>query len=93
MTGGQTRVHAFGDDALGEDDAVGLAARIGSGEVSSAELVDAGADVVNAHHLLATTRVGGQRHRTAVQGGREHLSRFDDGQRDRRTRIHEHAHK
>ncbi|MGH3562074.1 MAG: amidase, partial [Mycobacterium sp.] len=34
-------VHAFGDDALGDLDAVGLAERIKSGEVSAAELVDA----------------------------------------------------
>lgn len=35
------RVHAFGDDALGDDDAVGLAERLRSGGVSSAELVEA----------------------------------------------------
>ncbi|MCG5433754.1 amidase [Mycobacterium sp. MYCO198283] len=34
-------VHAFGDDALGTDDAVDLAARLGRGEVSPAELVEA----------------------------------------------------
>ena len=34
-------VHAFGDDALGHDDAVALAARLKRGEVSAAELVDA----------------------------------------------------
>src|SRR5512139_3027110 len=33
-----TRVSAFTDDALGEDDAVGIAARIRSGEVSAAEV-------------------------------------------------------
>ncbi|ANY07096.1 amidase [Pseudonocardia sp. HH130630-07] len=32
------RVHAFTDDALGDDDAVGLAARMRRGEVSAAEL-------------------------------------------------------
>lgn len=36
-----TRVHAFGDDALGEDDAVGLVQRLRSGEVSRRELVEA----------------------------------------------------
>ncbi|MEB3032694.1 amidase [[Mycobacterium] nativiensis] len=34
-------VHAFGDDALGDSDAVGLVERIRSGDVSPAELVDA----------------------------------------------------
>ncbi|HEU4362009.1 MAG TPA: amidase [Mycobacterium sp.] len=34
-------VHAFGDDALGDLDAVGLAERIRSGEVSAVELVEA----------------------------------------------------
>ena len=36
-----TRVHAFGDDALGEHDAVGLVERIQAREVSVAEVVDA----------------------------------------------------
>ncbi|GAA2146198.1 amidase [Nocardioides koreensis] len=36
-----TRVHAFGDDVLGELDAVGLAARIQSRAVSVAEVVEA----------------------------------------------------
>lgn len=36
-----TRVHAFGDDALGELDAVGLVTALQSGEVSAAEAVDA----------------------------------------------------
>ena len=36
-----TRVHAFSDDALGDDDAVGLSRRLAAGEVSSAELVEA----------------------------------------------------
>lgn len=34
-------VHAFGDDALGHSDTVGLVERLRSGEVSPAELVDA----------------------------------------------------
>ncbi|GFG68981.1 amidase [Mycolicibacter senuensis] len=34
-------VHAFGDDALGDSDAVGLVERIRSGDVSPAELVEA----------------------------------------------------
>ncbi|ULQ45538.1 amidase [Flagellatimonas centrodinii] len=33
--------HAFRDDALGDDDAVGLAARIASGEISAAEACEA----------------------------------------------------
>ncbi len=36
-----TRVHAFGDDALGDLDAVALAAALRAGEVSQAELIDA----------------------------------------------------
>ena len=35
------RVHAFTDDALGEDDATGVAARIASGAISASEAVDA----------------------------------------------------
>jgi amidase len=35
------RVHAFGDDALGEHDAVGLAALIRRGEISPAEAAKA----------------------------------------------------
>jgi amidase len=34
-------VHAFGDDALGHDDAVGIAARITAGEISALEATDA----------------------------------------------------
>lgn len=34
-------VHAFGDDALGDLDALGVAERIASGEVSAAEMLDA----------------------------------------------------
>lgn len=37
----QTRVHAFGDDALGALDATGVAERIAAGEISAAEAVDA----------------------------------------------------
>ena len=36
-----TAVHAFGDDALGDLDATGVAARIASGEITSREAVDA----------------------------------------------------
>ena len=39
--GDRTRVHAFTDDALGEHDAVGLAAEIREGRVSAAEAVEA----------------------------------------------------
>jgi amidase len=38
---GRTRVHAFGDDALAEDDTVALVGKIRSGEVSAAEVVEA----------------------------------------------------
>ncbi len=37
----QTRCHAFGDDALGDLDAVGLVEALRAGRVSAAELVDA----------------------------------------------------
>ncbi len=36
-----SRIHAFGDDALGDLDAVGLVEALQSGQVSAAELVDA----------------------------------------------------
>ena len=45
-----TPVHAFGDDALGDDDTVGLVERLRSGEVSATDLVEAAAartDMVN----------------------------------------------
>jgi amidase len=35
------RIHAFGDDALGDHDAVGLVAALRAGDVSAAELVEA----------------------------------------------------
>ncbi len=38
------RVHAFRDDALGRDDASGVAARVAAGEVSAAEVVLAAVD-------------------------------------------------
>src|SRR3954451_18763171 len=41
MTIARTRVHAFGDDALGEHDAVGLTEEIRSGRVSRREAVEA----------------------------------------------------
>jgi amidase len=41
---GETRVHAFGDDALGEHDAVGLAELVRAGEVSPQELATAAAE-------------------------------------------------
>ena len=34
-------VHAFGDDALGYDDATGVAERLAAGEVSPVEVVEA----------------------------------------------------
>ena len=37
----EKRVHAFGDDALGDDDAVGVAERIRRGEISPREAVEA----------------------------------------------------
>ncbi|MDX6232393.1 MAG: amidase, partial [Nocardioidaceae bacterium] len=44
MTPARTRVHAFGDDALGDHDAVGLAEEIRSGRVSRQEAVEAAVD-------------------------------------------------
>ncbi|MCW2817988.1 MAG: nylA 2, partial [Marmoricola sp.] len=41
MSSPSARVHAFTDDALGDDDAVGLVVRIRSGQVSRREVVDA----------------------------------------------------
>jgi amidase len=41
MADSRTRVHAFGDDALGEHDAVGLAEEIRAGRVSRLEAVEA----------------------------------------------------
>lgn len=41
MTSASRRVHAFGDDALGEHDAVGLVTEIRAGRVSRRELVEA----------------------------------------------------
>ena len=41
MTTARTRVHAFGDDALGDHDAVGLVAEIRAGRVSRREAVEA----------------------------------------------------
>ena len=41
MTTTRTRVHAFGDDALGDHDAVGLAEEIRAGRVSRREAVEA----------------------------------------------------
>lgn len=36
-----SNIHAFGDDALGDDDAVGVATRIRSGQISASEATDA----------------------------------------------------
>jgi amidase len=54
MTG--KRIHAFGDDALGEHDAVGLARLVAAGEVSPDELADAAITRARAveDHLHAT---------------------------------------
>ncbi|WP_340560485.1 amidase [Streptomyces sp. GSL17-111] len=53
-----TTVHTFGDDALGEDDAVGIAARIRRGEVGAAEVArDAAARVRAADAALGAVRI------------------------------------
>ena len=41
MTNTTTRVHAFGDDALGDLDAVGVAAAVAAGQISAREAADA----------------------------------------------------
>jgi amidase len=65
------RVHAFRDDALGDDDTVGLAERIRSGEVSASELVDAAiarAEAVNpALNALAHSAFDDARRQAAAQ--------------------------
>ncbi len=65
------RVHAFRDDALGDDDTVGLAERIRSGEVSALELVDAAiarAEAVNpALNALAHSAFNDARRQAAAQ--------------------------
>lgn len=72
-----TRVSAFTDDALAEDDAVGLVARLRAGEVSATELVEAAiarCEAVNpqlnglAHEDFARARS------TATQPGRGHFA-------------------
>ncbi len=67
-----SRVHAFSDDALGEHDAVGLAAEIRSGRVSRKEaveaaiertrLLDAQLDGLAAERFSAAVHDAGQRH-------------------------------
>jgi len=52
MTDGQRRVHAFGDDALGEHDAVAIARLVARGELSPAEV--AAAAVARAGQVDAT---------------------------------------
>ncbi|GAA4686795.1 amidase [Streptomyces chumphonensis] len=54
----RTTVHTFGDDALGEDDAVGIAARIRRGEVGAAEVArDAAARVRAADAALGAVQI------------------------------------
>ena len=75
-------VHAFGDDALGDYDAVGLVERIRSGEVSAAELVDAAiarTEAVNPQ-LNGVAYQAFDRAREEARGAvRDGHSRFFDG--------------
>ncbi len=68
----QTRVHAFGDDALGEHDAVGLAAEIRAGRVSRLEAVQAA--IERTRRLDETlTGLASDRFRAAVaEAGADH---------------------
>ena len=52
MTQMQERVHAIADDALGTDDATGVAERIRAGEISPHEAVAAAIDRVRAVEQL-----------------------------------------
>lgn len=70
-------VHAFGDDALGYDDAVGIAARITSGEITATEATDAaitrvekidGAIGAVAHAAFDQARVAASRSRPGADG-------------------------
>ncbi|MBJ8348952.1 amidase [Antrihabitans sp. YC2-6] len=63
-------VHAFGDDALGDLDAVGIAAAIRSGEVSRIEVIDAAIDRVERvnPHINAIAYAAFERARVAAAG-------------------------
>ncbi len=70
------RVHAFGDDALGDLDAVAVADRIRAGEVSAAEVLDAAIERVervnphiNAVQVRCYDRAGAQRAAVGPFGG------------------------
>jgi amidase len=74
-------VHAFGDDALGDSDAVGLVERIRSGEVSAAQLVEAAiarTEAVNPE-LNGLANEPFDRARTQAGAGRAGHGGFFDG--------------
>lgn len=68
----KTRIHAFGDDALGDHDAVGLAQLLRRGEVSAAQVVAAAiarAERVEPHlHAIQTPRFERARDEAATPG-------------------------
>ncbi|MFD4295267.1 amidase [Rhodococcus sp. NPDC058505] len=71
MTVSTGAVHAFRDDALGDLDATGVAARIAAGEISSREAVDAAiarAEAVTALAAVETPDFDRARHRSDSPG-------------------------
>ncbi len=72
-------VHAFGDDALGDSDTVGLVERLRSGAVSPAELIDAAiarTEAVNPQLNALAYRAFDRARATARQGGGGHSGFF-----------------
>ncbi|MFL0179268.1 amidase [Mycobacterium sp. SMC-15] len=72
-------VHAFGDDALGDSDTVGLVERLRSGEVSAAELIDAAiarTEAVNPQLNALAYRAFDRARATARQGSGGHSGFF-----------------
>ena len=74
-----TSVHAFGDDALGDDDTVGVVKRLKSGDVSAAELVDAAIARAEKVNPVLNGVAYGAFDRARRQAGAPSMSRFFDG--------------
>ncbi|KAA1431140.1 amidase [Mycolicibacter arupensis] len=75
-------VHAFGNDALGDSDTVGLVERLRSGEVSASELVDAAiarTEAVNPELNGVAYRAFDRAREAAQQSGRPGPSGFFQG--------------
>ncbi len=96
-----TRIHAFGDDALGDLDAVGLVEALRAGTVSAAELIDAAiarTEAVNpALNGLAFEAYDRARTRAAATRPLRRLLRrravVHQGQRRRRGLAHDAGHR